>query len=210
MFNNFIKNWNKRKLKDKRFEYLFDTPPEDEYVCLDCETTGLSPRKDEILSIGAVIIKGNKVLMRKTLNIFVKPSKNVTEESIKIHQIRPVDLENAIDPKNAIYELLEFIGNRTIVGYYIKFDMAMISKYTKKYIGIKLPNESVEVSSMYYKTRKKTSEYEFIDLKFDTIMAELDIPELGKHDALNDAIMTSMIFLKLRELTPAKSTFYTS
>ena len=210
MFSNFIKNWNKRKLKDKRFEYLFDTPPEDEYVCLDCETTGLSPRKDEILSIGAVIIKGNKVLMRKTLNIFVKPSKNVTEESIKIHQIRPVDLENAVDPKDAIYELLEFIGNRTIVGYYIKFDVAMISKYTKKYIGIKLPNDSVEVSSMYYKTRKKTSEYEFIDLKFDTIMSELDIPELGKHDALNDAIMTSMIFLKLRELTPAKSTFYTS
>ena len=210
MFNNLLKNWNKKKLKDKRFEYLFDEPLEDEYVCLDCETTGLSPKKDEILSIGAVIIKGNKVLMRKTLNIFVKPSKNVTEESIKIHHIRPIDLENAIDPKDAIMELLEFIGNRKIVGYYIKFDIAMISKYTKKYIGIKLPNESIEVSSMYFRSRKKTSEYEFIDLKFDTIMNELDIPELGKHDALNDAIMTSMMFLKLKDSTPAKTTFYTS
>ena len=63
---------------------------------------------------------------------------------------------------------------------------------------------------MYYKTRKKSSEYEFIDLKFDTIMKELDIPALGKHDAFNDAIMTSMIFLKLRNLTPAKTTFYTN
>ena len=34
----------------------------------------------------------------------------------------------------------------------------------------------------------------------------MDIPELGKHDALNDAIMTSMIFLKVKELTPANST----
>lgn len=210
MFNNLLKSWNKKRLKDKKFEYLFEDAPIDEYVCLDCETTGLNPRKDEILSIGAVIIKGNKVLMRKTLNIFVKPSKNVTEESIKIHHIRPIDLENAVKPKDAIMELLEFIGNRAIVGYYIKFDIAMISKYTKKYIGIKLPNESIEVSSMYYKTRKKTTEYEFIDLKFDTIMKELDIPELGKHDALNDAIMTSMIFLKLKDTTPAKTTFYTS
>lgn len=40
-------------------------------------------------------------------------------------------------------------------------------------------------------------------------MKELDIPLLGKHDALNDAIMTSMIFLKLKGLPAAKSTFYT-
>lgn len=62
---------------------------------------------------------------------------------------------------------------------------------------------------MYFKSKKRSSDYEFVDLKFDTIMKELDIPELGKHDALNDAIMTSMIFLKLRDLAPANSTFYT-
>lgn len=210
MFTQFIKNWKKRSLKDKRYEYLFDEPKLNEYVCLDCETTGLNPKKDEILSIGAVLINENKVLMRETFNIFVKPSKNITHESIKIHHIRPIDLQNAVEPQEAIFKLLDFIGNRPIVGYYINFDIAMISKYTKQYIGIKLPNEAIEVSSMYYRTRKKSSEYEFIDLKFDTIMEELNIPTLGKHDALNDAIMTSMMFLKLRDLTPAKTTFYTN
>lgn len=208
MFKNLYRKWQISRLKDKRFLYLFEKEPKDEYVCLDCETTGLNPRKDEILSIGAVIIKENKILMSKTLNIFVKPSINVTEESIKIHQIRPVDLENAVSPKEAIFELLEFIGNRPVVGYYIKFDMAMINKYTKQLLGIKLPNRNIEVSSMYYKTRPKNSEYQFIDLKFDTIMTTLNIPELGKHDALNDAIMTSMMFLKLKDMTPAHSTFY--
>ena len=203
-------NLNKKKLNDAKYLFLFDEAKKDEYVCLDCETTGLNPKKDEILSIGAVHIKDNKILMRKTFNIFVKPSQNVNAEAIKIHQIRPIDLQNAVDPKIAILDLLEFIGSRPIVGYYIKFDIAMISKYTKKYIGIKLPNESIEVSSMYYRTRKKTSEYEFIDLKFDTIMKELNIPTLGKHDALNDAIMTSMIFLKLRNVTDAKTTNYTN
>ena len=210
MFDNFFKNWNRKKLKDKKYDFLFDEPTPNEYVCLDCETTGLNPRKDEILSIGAVHIKDNKVIMRETFNIFVKPSKNISAESIKIHHIRPIDLKNAMTPKEAILKLLDFIGSRPIVGYYIKFDIAMISKYTKKYIGINLPNESIEVSSMFFKSKKKTSEYEFIDLKFDTIMKELDIPTLGKHDALNDAIMTSMMFLKLKNLTPAKTTFYTS
>jgi DNA polymerase III subunit epsilon len=210
MFDTFFKNLNRKKLKDLKFDFLFDEPIANEYVCLDCETSGLNPKKDEILSIGAVHIKENKILMRKTFNIFLKPSKNINAESIKIHHIRPIDLENGIDPKEAIFQLLEFIGSRPIVGYYIKFDVSIISKYTKEFIGIKLPNETIEVSSMYYKTRKKSSDYQFIDLKFDTILKNLNIPALGKHDALNDAIMTSMMFLKLKDLTPAKTTFYTN
>mgnify|MGYP003419421344 FL=1 len=210
MFNNFFKNWNRKKLKDNKYDFLFDEATKNEYVCLDCETSGLKPRKDEIHSIGAVHIKDNKILMRKTFNIFLKPSNNIAAESIKIHHIRAIDLENGMDPKDAILQLLEFIGSKPIVGYYIKFDVAIISRYTKKFIGINLPNETIEVSSMYYKTRKKSSDYEFIDLKFDTILKNLNIPALGKHDALNDAIMTSMMFLKLKDLTPAKTTFYTT
>jgi DNA polymerase-3 subunit epsilon len=197
MFDIFFKNRNKKRLKDKRFNFLFDEAIPNEYVCLDCETSGLNPKKDEILSIGAVYIKENKILMRKTFNIFLKPSKNINPESIKIHHIRPVDLENGLNAKEGIYQLLDFIGSRTIVGYYIKFDVAIISKYTKEYLDIKLPNKTIEVSEIYYKTRKKRSDYQFIDLRFDTILKNLDIPRLGKHDALNDAIMTAMMFLKL-------------
>ncbi len=197
MFDIFFKNINKKRLKDNSFEFLFDEATPNEYVCLDCETSGLNPKKDEILSIGAVHIKENKILMRKTFNIFLKPSKNINPESIKIHHIRPIDLENGLDAKEGIYQLLNFIGSKPIVGYYIKFDLAIISRYTKEYLGIKLPNKTIEVSSMYYKTRRKRSDYHFIDLRFDTILKNLNIPLLGKHDALNDAIMTAMIFLKL-------------
>ena len=208
MFDSFLKNWNRKKLKNIRFDFLFEEALPNEYVCLDCETSGLNPQKDEILSIGAVHIKDNKILMRKTFNIFLKPSKNINVESIKIHHIRPVDLKNGIDAQEAIYQLLDFIGSRPIVGYYIKFDVAIISRYTKEFIGIKLPNKTIEVSSMYYKTIRKRSDYQFVDLRFDTILKKLDIPILGKHDALNDALMTAMIFLKLAYLPSNKSTFF--
>jgi DNA polymerase-3 subunit epsilon len=202
MLKKILINFNKKKLKDKRFEFLFNESPKNEYICLDCETSGLNPKKDEILSIGAVHIKDNKILMSKTFNIFLKPSKNIDSESIKIHHIRPIDLENGIEAQKAIFQLLEFIGSRTIVGYYIEFDIAIISRYTQEFIGIKLPNKTIEVSSMYYKTRRKSSYYGLVDLKFNTILKNLNIPNFGKHDALNDAIMTSIIFLKLISINP--------
>ena len=48
MFDSFFKNWNRKKLRDIRFDFLFDEPLPNEYVCLDCETSGLNPKKDEI------------------------------------------------------------------------------------------------------------------------------------------------------------------
>ena len=54
--------WQKNQLASDEFSFLFDEPPPDEYISLDCETTGLNVRTDDIISIGAVRIHGNRIL----------------------------------------------------------------------------------------------------------------------------------------------------
>ncbi|NKQ40572.1 MAG: 3'-5' exonuclease [Sulfurovum sp.] len=208
MIFRFLRQWqNKRALKSKEYIKLFEPYFGDELVVLDTETTGLNPKKDEIISIGAVIIRDDKIRISNSFECFLKPSGNINHESIKIHHIRECDLVNAVEPEEAIKQLLDFIGNRPIVGYYISFDHKIISRYTKKIIGSRLPNPTVELSSMYYKRYRKSSSYEFVDLKFDTIMNGLGLPFLGKHDALNDAIMSAMIYLKLKSMPEYKGAF---
>jgi len=208
MFENLKKRIQLSKLKDQNYKYLFDDNiPTGEYVVLDTETTGLNPKKDEILSIGAVKIKDNKIQTSESFEIYIKPKDNISEQSIKIHHIRPIDIQNGVTIDEALKKLLPFIGNLPIVGYYISFDIAILNRYLKDFIGISLPNSSIELSSMYYKRYKKSSAYEFVDLKFDTIMHRLDIPRLGKHDALNDAIMSAMIFLKLQQIPIYKGAY---
>ena len=121
-----------------------------------------------------------------------------------MHHIRECDLQDAEDINKVIKEFLEFIGSRTLVGYFLEFDIAMINKYLKPILGIKLPNKALEVSAIYYDYKIERIPQGNIDLKFNTIMNELKIPSLGKHDAYNDAIMTSMIFLKLKNLPKVK------
>ncbi|ACN98240.1 3'-5' exonuclease [Sulfurihydrogenibium azorense] len=192
------KEFLKKKLKDNEFLFLFDDPPEDEYVVFDTETTGLNPKTDDILSIGAVKIKQNRILLNDRFYTVVKPEREINEETIKIHGLRKKDLENGIPIEKAIKDFLRFIGSRPLVGYYIDFDVAMINKYTKKIIGIPLPNKKIEVSGMYYDYKIGTIPQGFVDLRFDSILKGLKIPSFGKHDALNDAIMTGLIFLKLK------------
>ena len=123
MWEKWLRYRNAQKLKDERYRFLFDVPPLDEVVVFDTETTGLNPKKDEILSIGAVIVKENKILTSQKFELFVKPSREINEASIKIHQIRNIDLENGIAPHAAIEQFLHFIGARPLVGYYLEFDM---------------------------------------------------------------------------------------
>jgi len=197
MFEGLRKKWNSKYLTDERFSFLFEDTHEDEFVVFDCETTGLKPKIDDIISIGAVKIRGNKILTNEAIHIFVKQEKQISHESITIHQIRHCDLNGAVDIETAIEKFLYYIGNRTLVGYYLEFDVAMINKYVKPMFGITLPNKKEEVSEIYYDKKICTIPQGNIDLRFDTIIKDLSLPTLQAHDALNDAVMTAMIYLKL-------------
>ncbi|ARU48326.1 3'-5' exonuclease [Sulfurospirillum diekertiae] len=200
MFASFFAKRNAQNLKDEQYRFLFEEAPVDEVVVFDTETTGLSPKKDEILSIGAVKIRGNKILMSEKFELFIKPSREINEKSIKIHQIRNVDLENGIDPHKAIVQFLHFIGSRPLVGYYLEFDIKMMNTYVKPWLGINLPNPQIEVSGLYHDKKIKFIPDGVIDLRFDVMMNDLGLPIFGKHDALNDAMMTAMMYIKLRNI----------
>lgn len=201
MLKRFLRHLNRKKLQDEQFAFLFDEAYEDEVVIFDTETTGLNPKKDEILSIGAVIVKGNKILTSQKFELFVKPTKTINEESIKIHQIRNIDLQNGLEAKEAILQFLHFIGSRPLVGYYIEFDVKMVNKYVKSFLGITLPNQTIEVSGIYHDKKMKLIPDGTIDLRFDVMMKDLGLPIFGKHDALNDAVMTAMMYVKLLNIS---------
>ena len=189
---------NRSKLKEKEYEFLFEEDLSGEYIVFDTETTGLNPKKDDIVSIGAVKIKDNKILTSQTFEVFIKNSCEMSSRSIEIHRIRPIDLQNAKTTENAIREFLDFIGSRPLVGYYLEFDVSMINKYIKPMLGITLPNKKIEVSEIYFDQTISLIPQGNIDLRFDTILKNCGVPDMGVHNAVNDAIMTAMIFLKLK------------
>jgi len=202
LLKTFTKWYNRHQLKDENYAFLFDkTRADDEVVCFDCETTHLDPRKAEILSIGAVKIKNNVILTSQKLELFIKPSKPIEEISIKIHRLRHCDLEHGLTPRQALADFLEFIGAAPLVGYYLEFDVAMINKYLKPWLGITLPNSQIDISGLYYDRKQNILHPIHVDLRFEAILTDLDLPRLGKHDAFNDALMTAMIYIKLQHTT---------
>jgi len=209
MFKTLQKWRNRNKLKLEKYAYLFTEPPDHELICFDCETTNINPKKADILSIGAVKINKNKILTSQKLELFIKPRTEIDEASIKIHHLRHCDLENGLQADEAILCFLDFIGSRPLVGYYLEFDVAMINKYLKPLLGITLPNQQIEVSGIYYDYKQNVFHPIHVDLRFDAILKDLDLPAFGQHDAFNDALMTAMMYVKLQNLQIKKKKYYT-
>lgn len=200
------RGWQQRRMEGSEWRFLFDAPPPGEWVALDCETTGLNTRSDEIIAIGAVRIVGQRILTSERLELLVRPEKTVPAESIRVHRLRQQDVAAGVPVEEAMRRLLHFIGARPLVGYYLEFDVAMINRALKGTLGLTLPQDKIEVSRLYYDhvfqqlPPHKQQEGSDIDLRFATIMRELGLPTRDAHDALNDAVMAALAFIKLRAL----------
>ncbi|HEX6010950.1 MAG TPA: 3'-5' exonuclease, partial [Geminicoccaceae bacterium] len=163
------------------------------------ETTGLDVKADQILSVGAIKVKGDAILTSQRLDFLVRPKEPVSDRTVLIHHIRPVDLEGAMPVVEAIPRVLEFVGPRPLVGYFLEFDVAMLNRHVRPLIGIPLPNRQIEVSRLYYDWRAaQVPPGGNIDLRFETIRERLDLPRRAAHDAFNDALLAAMMYLRLK------------
>jgi DNA polymerase-3 subunit epsilon len=198
------RRWLAHRLRDPRYLHLLQPPPANEWVALDCETTGLDVRTDEIVSIGAVRIVGDRILTSERLEMLVRPARAVSPHSVCIHRLRTQDLADGLALPDAVERLLHFIGSRPLVGYYLEFDVAMLNRAVRPLLGFGLPQPCIEVSAMYY-------DYKFhqlppyqqhanadIDLRLGTLMRDLQLPQREAHDAVNDAVMAALAFIKLK------------
>ena len=188
-------------LADHAYRFLFEPGPPDEVVVLDCETTGLNPRHDAVIAVAAIVIRGNRILTSEAYKAIIRSDRVPTSESIKVHRLRARDVAAGRPMHEVLPELLRFIGGRPIVGYYVDFDVRMLDKYVLRYIEAKLPNRRIEVSEIYYALKYGGAPPgTVLDLRFRSILSDLGIPSLELHDAFNDALITAMMYMQLRDM----------
>ena len=191
------------RLRDPAYAFLFEPEHPTEVVVFDTETTGLDRKRSDIISLAAIRICGNRLLLSERLELVVRPSRAIEHAAVAVHGLRPMDVADGLPVREAVSRFLHFIGSRPLVGYYLEFDIAMVNRVIRPWLGVGLPNRAIEVSALHYDRvmrERSTRDALYtgtVDLSFARILADLELPALPAHDALNDALMTGLIYLKL-------------
>lgn len=146
-------------------------------VVLDCETTGLSVEKDEIIQFGAIKLYPDGKIAK--LQFLCKPSVPIPVEASNVHKIKDADVKDCKPFSAYKSEVEKLIKNSTICGFNSdSFDIAFLEKH----LGQKLNNDTYDA----YKIYKKHSSRTLTDaLKFYTGKEGFDA-----HDAMADVEAT--------------------
>ena len=92
----------------------------DTYVSIDLETTGLNPKRDRIIEIGAIRVEQGQIV--EEFSTFVDPGRKLEERITELTGIRDEDLADAPQLDEVFPKLLEFMGELPLLGHSILFD----------------------------------------------------------------------------------------
>ena len=161
------------------------------YVCLDLETTGLDPKKNKIIEIGAIKVSDGKIVGQ--METFVNPGVKLEERIVELTGIRDEQLVNAPEIREVLPELLHFIGEDILLGHSILFDYSFVKKAA---VNQKLSFEKKGIDTLKI-ARKFLPDLESRSLGF--LCNHFGI-EHSAHRALTDAKATALLYDKLIEL----------
>ena len=161
----------------------------DNFVCIDLETTGLNPKRDKIIEIGAVKVERGQIV--DLFETFVNPHRKLEERIVQLTGITDEDLSGAPDMAQVLPQVLAFIGEDILLGHSILFDYSFLKKAA---VDQKMKFERLGVDTLKI-ARKFLPELESRSLDF--LCQHYQIPHRA-HRALEDAKATAALYQILK------------
>ncbi|MBX6351291.1 MAG: PolC-type DNA polymerase III [Clostridia bacterium] len=165
-------------------------PAAGEFVALDLETTGLSPRSHAIVEIGAVRFRGGEPAER--FHTFVDPGRDLSEKARELTGITEDMLRGAPRPGPAVERLLAFVGDLPVVAHNAAFDLGFVHAAAQAALG--RPFRPPAVDTMWL-ARALLPELSSHGLAQVTEALGVSLPR--HHRAEGDALATGLAFLRL-------------
>ncbi|MEN1960461.1 exonuclease domain-containing protein [Luteimonas sp. MJ246] len=191
----------KRKAGDGEWACLLRPAPPGEWVSLDLETTGLDPKQDHILSLAAVPVRDGRVLTSERFERRIRADRAFGIESIRHHRITPDEAAEGVAVTAAVRDFLQWLEGRTLLGYNLSFDLAMLSPHVRALTGFGLPNPRVDLADAFAARERRAQPNAPPNLDFRHIADSLGVPVLGRHSALGDAVTVGLCWLALQSPT---------
>jgi DNA polymerase-3 subunit alpha (Gram-positive type) len=101
------------------------------YTALDLEMTGLSPKTDRIIEIGAWRVRDGK--REASYGMLVNPHRSIPPKIRSLTGISDEMVSGGWEPDEAVAGLLEFIGEDLIVGQNVNFDYSFLKQWASNH-----------------------------------------------------------------------------
>lgn len=165
----------------------------EQFICIDCETTGLDPKQDRIIEVAAV-----RFTLTETFDTFeslIDPECHIPETSIAIHNITSEMVVGKPTIASVLPHLLHLIGKSTIVGHGVNFDIDILAAAAER-SGIPC---SLKYNPFLDTLRMARLYGDSPTNSLEQLRRHFNIPLEGAHRAMSDVIVNVEVFKMLAQ-----------
>ncbi|MFI5312661.1 MAG: helicase C-terminal domain-containing protein [Candidatus Dormibacteria bacterium] len=165
-----------------------------EYVAFDLETTGLSPKSDRVLEIGAVRFDLEMRRLRE-MELVVDPGVPIPHAEQRLVGQDAADIEGAPAPVEGVAQLADFCEGAELVAHGAGFDITFCAGLVPAAFGRRRVLDTLELARCLLPVAASHS--------LPLLSAALAIEHKRPHRALSDASATYLLFAQLRAAAEA-------
>jgi len=168
-----------------------------EFVVLDLEMTGLDPRRDEIASIGYVVVRQRRICLEQAHHRLIQIDGSVAQ-SATLHGIVDADLSDGIPLADALTHLLDVLAGRVLVVHHAPLDLGFLNAACRRLWDAPLVMRVVDTLALA-RRRHHGPHHTPRDgaLRLHAVRTQYGLPRYPAHNALSDALATAELFLAL-------------
>ena len=170
-----------------------------EVAVVDCETTGVDPEQDRIVSLAVVLTDLSKPSAQDAPAFEAKlnPGIPIPAGATRVHGLRDQDVAECPSFGDIAQALKDFVGDRPLVGFNVRFDKRFLNAELKR---AGLVTFAGTRSHSIQRTLERTWGYL---PSLDNALARMRVLGFdGKlHHALNDVLATTSLAVLVRTLT---------
>jgi len=179
-----------------------ETPLEEiRFVILDSETTGLNPRVDRLITVGAVAVQNGEIRLDDAFDALIKVDENTS--AVTVHGVTRDQSRAGRDEADVLAAFLEYLGDGVIVGHHIDHDIITFDSACERRWGFRLSNRSLDTMDLTLHLEKDGAFAGRPPIRrytLDALCEMFGVLPHDRHTASGDAFITGQVFLRLLRL----------
>jgi DNA polymerase-3 subunit epsilon len=171
------------------------------FVVLDSETTGLDPRKDRLVTIGAVGVRGGDILLEDSFEALLKVAYNTS--AVTVHGVTRDESLDGFDEPEAVALFREYAGQAVLVGHHVRHDLDTLDAAYERHLGCRLENPSVDTMDLTLHLERDgafAGRDRISSFTLDALCLLFGVRPHDRHTAPGDALLTALVFQRLLRL----------
>lgn len=162
------------------------------YIAIDLETTGLDPKTERIIEIGAVCVEDGEI--KREFSSLINPCRELSDHIRQLTGIEDDMVADAPEIKDIIGELMDFCRDFPLLGHHIIFDYSFLKRAAVN-CGYQFEKEGIDTLAL---CRTFMPENERKNLACACRFFRV---EAGKnHRALSDARAAHFLYQSIRDV----------